>query len=169
MLGSACGFPLLPVLLLLHRKRYIACFFFIPSCFLSFAVSSHESTKATGVMIDHVVARSRCIVTLPHSVNSQSWMVSPGLLGSGPIQAAIDMLGAAKQRVTASDVLTGLMQRPGTEGPALAADFFAALIAAAAAAAESGRAEGGDHGLSGLRSRVSMASSRDCVHCLFFL
>lgn len=93
-------------------------------------------------------------------------MISPGLLGSGPIRAVIDMLGAAKGYVTASDLLVGLLQRPGAEGPAVAADIFAAFVAAAAA--EGGQAEGGDNGLSDLRSRVSMMS-KDRVSTSFFL
>lgn len=78
-------------------------------------------------------------------------MISPGLLGSGPIRVVIDMVGAANGSVTASDVLSGLLQTRGEEGPALAADMFAAFIAAATVT--SGRTEGGDGG-SDLRSRV---------------
>lgn len=87
-------------------------------------------------------------------------MIPPGLLGSGPLRAVIDMLNSAKGGVTASSILAGLLERPGEEGPALAADFFAAFVAAAAAAA-SGEIDGGDNGGTGLRSRVSHA-------CRFF-
>ncbi|CAM9924413.1 unnamed protein product [Scytosiphon promiscuus] len=82
---------------------------------------------------------------------SQSSMISPGLLGSGPIRVVIDMIGAAKGRATASDVLSGLLDTRGEEGPALAADMFAAFTAAATVT--SGRTEGGDEG-GALRSRV---------------
>lgn len=84
-------------------------------------------------------------------------MISPGLLGSGPLRTVIDMVIAANGRVTTSDILGGLLERPGEEGPALAADFFAALVAAAAAVA-SGEADRGDGGGSGLRPQV-----RSCV------
>lgn len=91
--------------------------------------------------------------TLTLVVNSQSWMVSPGLLGSGPLRTVIDMVTAADGRVTASGILGGLLEGPGDEGPALAADFFAALVAAAAAVA-SGEPDRGDNGGTGLRSQV---------------
>lgn len=83
-------------------------------------------------------------------------MISPGLLGSGPLRAVVDMLNSAKGCVNASDILASLQARPGEKGPALAADFFAAFVAAAAAAA-SGEADGANNGVAGLRSQVSLA------------
>ena len=81
-------------------------------------------------------------------------MISPGLLGSGPVRTVIDMLNSANGCVTASDVLAGLVEGRGDEGAALATDFFAALVAAVAGAAgrEAGR---GDSGGASLRSQVS--------------
>lgn len=66
----------------------------------------------------------------------------------------IDMLASAKGCLTASDLLAGLLERPGDDGPALAADVFAAFIAASAAG--NGRTAGGDNELGDLRSLVSM-------------
>eukprot|EP00752_Nemacystus_decipiens_P015153 g13499.t1 len=85
---------------------------------------------------------------------SHSWMISPGLLGSGPLRTVIDMLTSANGRVTASDVLGGLLERPGGEGPALAADFFAALVAAASAVA-SEEVDRGDNERTGLLSQTT--------------
>eukprot|EP00903_Cladosiphon_okamuranus_P018376 g16903.t2 len=85
---------------------------------------------------------------------SLSWMISPGLLGSGPVRTVIDMLNSANGRVTSSDVLTGLIDGPGDEGPALAADFFAALVAAAAAVAI-GETDSVDNGGTILRSQAT--------------
>lgn len=92
-------------------------------------------------------------------------MISPGLLCSGPVRTVVDMLNSANGRVTASDVLAGVLQRPGDGGPALAADVFAAFVAAAA----SGEAERGDSEGAGLRSQVSQPCLRltVCFHRLF--
>lgn len=77
-------------------------------------------------------------------------MVSPGLLGSGPMRVMMDMLRAAEGSVGASDILGGLLARPGEEGYALAADLFAAFVAGDCATfSENVRGDG-----SGLRSQV---------------
>lgn len=77
-------------------------------------------------------------------------MISPGLLGSGPMRVMIDLLRAAEGSAAASDILGGLLARPGEEGPALAADLFAAFVAGdCATISESVRGDG-----SGLRSQV---------------
>lgn len=76
-------------------------------------------------------------------------MISPGLLGSGPVRVVIDMVGAAKGNATESCVLSGLLETGGEEGPALAADMFAAFIAAETATSESAS-----------RSRVSGPGTR---------
>lgn len=71
----------------------------------------------------------------------------------------IDMLTAAKGCLTASDLLAGLLERPerpGDHGPSLAADVFAAFIAASAAA--NGRTAGDDDEVGDLRSVVSMSA-----------
>ena len=90
-------------------------------------------------------------------------MISPGLLGAGPLRTVIDMITAANGHLTASDILGGLLENPGDEGPALAAEFFAALVAAAAAVA-SGETDRGDNGRACLRSQVCKALH--CVHVL---
>ncbi len=81
-------------------------------------------------------------------------MISPGLLGSAPVRAAIDMLNAANGQVHVAEVLAGLLERPGDEGPALATDLFAAFVVAGGAAARGGREEEGSS-VAGLQSRVS--------------
>lgn len=80
-------------------------------------------------------------------------MISPGLLGSGPLRTVIDMLNSAEGRVATSDILDGLLERPDEEGPALAAEFFAAVVATAAAAA-SGETNGSNNEGTGSRSWV---------------
>lgn len=55
-------------------------------------------------------------------------MVSPGLLSAGPIRLVMDMIHAAQGTVTVSDVLSGLLSRPGGDGPALTADMVAAIV-----------------------------------------
>lgn len=120
--------------------------------------------SAIGYVYDRLTAvHSTCslrAINLTCFGSSQSWMISPGLLGSGPVRTVIDMLNSSNGRVLSSDVLAGLVEEPGDEGPALAADFFAALVAAAAAVA-SGEADRGDNGGTALRSQV-----RCCVHRL---
>ncbi|CAM9243868.1 unnamed protein product, partial [Hapterophycus canaliculatus] len=98
-----------------------------------------------------VVVRTAAAAVSASRRISQSCMISPGLLGSGPMRVLIDMVGAAKGCVTTSMVLSGLLETQGEEGPALAADMFAAFIAAATATSE--RTEGSD-GESPLRSRA---------------
>ncbi|CBN78757.1 expressed unknown protein [Ectocarpus siliculosus] len=97
-----------------------------------------------------LIVRTAAAVVTASRKTCQSRMVSPGLLGSSPIRVVIDMLTAAKDCLTASDLLTGLLEVPGDDGPALAADVFAAFIAASAAG--NGRTAGGDNEVGDLRS-----------------
>ncbi|CAB1117932.1 unnamed protein product [Ectocarpus sp. CCAP 1310/34] len=101
-----------------------------------------------------LIVRTAAAVVTASRKTCQSWMVSPGLLGSSPIRVVIDMVTAAKGCLTASDLLAGLLEGPSDDGPALAADVFAAFIAASAA--ENGRPAGGDNEVGDLRS-LSMA------------
>lgn len=55
-------------------------------------------------------------------------MVSPGLLSAGPIRLVMDIIHAAQGTVIVSDVLSGLLSRPGGDGPTLTADMFAAIV-----------------------------------------
>ncbi|CAM9873686.1 unnamed protein product [Ectocarpus fasciculatus] len=112
----------------------------------------HEKKMPASLLV-----RTAAAVVTASRKTCQSWMVSPGLLGSSPIRVVIDMLTAAKGCLTASDLLAGLLERPerpGDRGPSLAADIFAAFIAASAAA--NGRTAGDDNEVGDLRS-VSMA------------
>lgn len=92
----------------------------------------------------------------PLRVHSRSWMVSPGLLGSGPMRIMIDMLEAAEGSAAATDLLGGLLVKPGEEGPALAADLFAAFVTGDPATVSESVSDDG----SGLRSQVRMEGDR---------
>lgn len=81
-------------------------------------------------------------------------MISPGLLGAGPVRVMIDMLREANGPVTASEVLRGLAARPGQDGPASAADFFSAIVSAEARARAG--SDGDDAARSGLRAQVRL-------------
>lgn len=91
-------------------------------------------------------------------VNSRSWMISPGLLSAGPVRLVIDMIQAARGSVTVSAVLSGLLSRLRGDGPALAADAFAAIVVSEAPMLSGEEAASADDCDSNLPSQVTRGS-----------
>lgn len=87
-------------------------------------------------------------------------MISPGLLSAGPVRLVIDMIHAAQGSVTVSSVLSGLLLRPRGDGPALAADVFAAIVVSEGPIFAGGGGGSADDHDSSLRSQVTTGGGR---------
>lgn len=87
-------------------------------------------------------------------------MISPGMMKSSPIRLVIDMIKAACGTVSIADVMSGLLSRSGDEGPALAADMFAAIVGSETAVIAAGGSGCCDAGDENLREQVREGRAR---------